>query len=45
MKTKHDLVRALADMFDDFHGELAQILLDQAAFCDVRITQITARIA
>jgi hypothetical protein len=30
MKTKHDLVEALADMFDDYHGELAQILLDRA---------------
>ena len=31
MKAKHDeLVEALAGMFDDHHGELAQILLDQA---------------
>jgi len=46
MKAKHDdLVEALAGMFDDHHGELAQILLDQAAFCDARITQLTARIA
>ena len=41
MKAKHDdLVEALAGMFDDHHGELAQILLDQAAFCDTRITQL-----
>ena len=31
-------------MFDDHHGELAQLLLDQAAFCDARIAQLTARI-
>ena len=30
MKAKHDdLVEALAGMFDDHHGELAQLLLDQ----------------
>jgi transposase len=45
MKAKHDdLVEALAGMFDDHHGELAQLLLDQAAFCDTRITQLNARI-
>ena len=45
MKAKHDdLVEALAGMFDDHHGELAQLLLDQAAFCDTRIAQLTARI-
>ena len=45
MKAKHDdLVEALAGMFDDHHGELAKILLDQAAFCDARIAQLTARI-
>jgi transposase len=45
MKAKHDdLVEALAGLFDDHHGELAQILLDQAAFCEARITQLTARI-
>ena len=45
MKAKHDdLVEALAGLFDDHHGELAQILLDQAAFCDARIAQLTARI-
>src|SRR6266576_6736172 len=31
-------------MFDDHHGELAQMLLDQIAFCDARIGQLTARI-
>src|SRR6516165_6931863 len=45
MKAKHDdLVEALAGLFDDHHGELAQILLDQAAICDARITQLNARI-
>jgi len=32
-------------MFDDHHGELAQLLLDQAGFCDTRITRLDARIA
>ncbi len=46
MKARHDdLVEALAGMFDDHHGELAALLLDQAAFCDTRIAQLTARIA
>jgi transposase len=45
MKAKHDdLVEALAGMFDDHHGELARLLLDQIAFCDDRITQLTIRI-
>jgi len=45
MKAKHDdLVEALDGMFDDHHGELAQMLLDQIAFCDARIGQLTARI-
>jgi len=45
MKAKHDdLVEALDGMFDDHHGELAQMLLDQIAFCDTRIGQLTARI-
>ena len=45
MKAKREeLVEALAGMFDDHHGELAQLLLDQAAFCDARIAQLTARI-
>ena len=42
MKAKHDnLVEALAGMFDDHHGELAALLLDQAAFCDARIARLT----
>jgi transposase len=46
MKAKHDdLVQALAGMFDDHHGELAQLLLDQIAFLDGRIAQLTARAA
>jgi transposase len=45
MKAKHDdLIEALDGMFDDHHGELAQMLLDQIAFCDARIGQLTARI-
>jgi len=45
MKAKHGaLVEALTGMFDDHHGELAQMLLDQIAFCDTRITALTARI-
>src|SRR6516162_1808392 len=46
MKTKHDdLVQALDGMFDDHHGEIAGLLLDQIAFLDARITQLTARAA
>jgi transposase len=45
MKAKHDdLVEALDGMFDDHHGELAGLLLDQIAFPDERVTQLTARI-
>jgi transposase len=45
MKAKHDdLVEALDGMFDDHHGELAGLLLDQIAFLDERATQLTARI-
>ena len=45
MKAKHDaLVEALTGMFDDHHGELAQMLLDQIAFCDTRIAALAARI-
>ena len=37
MKAKHDdLVEALDGMFDDHHGELARLLLDQIAFLDGR---------
>ena len=46
MKAKHDdLVAALNDMFDDHHGELAGLLLDQIAFLDQRIAQLTTRAA
>ena len=46
MKAKHDdLVEALTGMFDDHHGELAGLLLDQIAFLDQRITQLGARAA
>ena len=46
MKAKHDaLTEALTGMFDDHHGELAQILLDQIAFLDERISQLTTRIS
>jgi transposase len=45
MKARHDdLVEALAGMFDDHHGELAGLLLDQVAFLDGKITQLTTRI-
>ncbi len=45
MKAKHDeLVEALDGMFDDHHGELARMLLDQIAFPGERITQLTTRI-
>jgi transposase len=46
MKAKHDdLVEALDGMFDDHHGELAQMLLDQIAFLGERITRLSARAA
>ena len=46
MKAKRDdLAEALDGMFDDHHGELAGLLLDQIAFLDGRITQLTARAA
>ncbi len=46
MKAKHDdLVQALDGMFDDHHGELAALLLDQIAFLDDRIAQLAARAA
>jgi transposase len=45
MKAKHDdLVEALDGMFDAHHGELAGLLLDQIAFLDQRVTQLTTRI-
>jgi transposase len=46
MKARHDdLVEALDGMFDDHHGELAGILLDQIAFLDQRIAALAARAA
>jgi transposase len=45
MKAKHDeLVEALDGMFDDHHGELAALLLDQIAALDGKISQLNARI-
>jgi transposase len=45
MKAKHDdLIEALDGMFDDHHGELAGLLLDQIAFLGQRIAQLTTRI-
>jgi transposase len=45
MKAKHDdLVEALDGMFDDHHGELAGLLLDQIAFLDERVTRLATRI-
>jgi transposase len=46
MKARHeDLVEALDGMFDDHHGELAALLLDQITTLDAKITQLTTRIA
>ena len=46
MKAQHDdLVAALDGMFDDHHGELAGLLLDQITALDAKITQLTGRIA
>jgi transposase len=45
MKARHDdLVEALDGMSGDHHGELARMLLDQIAFLDERVTQLTTRI-
>jgi transposase len=45
MKAKHDdLAEALDGMFDDHHGELAALLLDQIAGLDAKITQLDTRI-
>jgi transposase len=44
MKARHDdLAEALDGMFDDHHGELAQMLLDQIAFLDGQVCELTAR--
>jgi transposase len=46
MKAKHAaLAEALAGLFENHHGELAQLLLDQIAFLDERISQLSARIS
>jgi transposase len=46
MKAKHDaLVEALDGMFDDHHGELAALLLDQIAGLDAKIAQLGTRAA
>jgi transposase len=46
MKARHDdLVEALDGMFDDHHGELAGLLLDQIAFPGTPIAALTARAA
>jgi transposase len=46
MKAKHDdLAEALDGMFDDHHGELAALLLDQIASLDGKIAQLSARAA
>jgi transposase len=46
MRARHDaLAEALTGMFDDHHGELAAMLLDQIAFCDTRITRLNILIS
>jgi len=46
MKAKHAaLAEALTGAFAGHHSELAQLLLDQIAFLDERISQLTARIS
>jgi transposase len=46
MKAKHDdLVEALDGMFDDHHGELAGMLLEQITFLGDRIARLSARAA
>jgi transposase len=46
MKARHDdLVEALDGMFDDHHGELAGMLLDQIASLDGTIARLSARAA
>ncbi len=45
LRGKHAaLVQALTGRFDDHHGELARILLDQIDRLDTQITQLTRRI-
>src|SRR5690349_15620459 len=46
MKARHDdRAEALDGMFDDHHGELAGLLLEQIAFLDGKITRTAARAA
>jgi transposase len=46
LRGKHAaLVQALTGRFDEHHGELARILLDQIDRLDTQIAQLTARIA
>ena len=46
MKAKRDaLAGALDGRFEDHHGELARLLLDQIVFLDNRISQLTTRIS
>jgi transposase len=46
MRTRRaELADALDGMFDDHHGDLAGMLLDQIAFLDERITRLSARAA
>ena len=45
MRAKHDaLVEALDGRFDDHHGELARMLLDQIDHLDAQVGRLTARI-
>jgi transposase len=45
MRAKHDaLVQALSGRFDDHHGELARMLLDQIDALGAQIDRLTARI-
>jgi transposase len=46
MRARHDdLVEALDGMFDDHHGELAGLLLEQIAFLDGKAARLAARAA
>ncbi len=42
---RDDLAEALDGMFDDHHGELAALLLDQITSLDAKIAQLTSRAA
>ena len=45
MRAKHDrLVEALTGRFDDHHGELARVLLDQVDALTAHIDKITGRV-